>query len=266
MEKNIRNREREQGKKKAAMKKRRRRKAIITFLVFFVIILALIFALVSAFLFFRVSDITLNYKSAYYSDNEIVGVSNIEIKDSLFLISKKSIIKNLTEKLPYIKTAEVDKKFPSTVIISTTETKNELCVLTNGKYYAADKDGKILASLSKPLENLPLFTLPDECVANIGKTIEIENTALDDLFYKYIDLLSLYSFKIDSVDIKDIHNSSMKVDGRLNVDFGSANYFDMKAAHFNTTFSKMSTEAEGRVDLSSWTPQKQEAFFTASEF
>ncbi len=264
MEKNIRSREREQGKKKAAMKKRRRRKAIIAFLLSFVVILALIFAVVSAFLFFKVSDVTIEGKSANYSNNEIIGVSGVEIQDSLFFINKKSVIKNLTEKLPYIKTAEVDKQLPSTVIINITETKNELCFLIDGKYYAADKDGKILASLLEPVENLPLFTLPSECVATLGKTIEIENTALEDLLYKYINLLGQYSFKIDSVEIKDVHNSSMKVDGRLNVEFGTANYFDMKAAHFNTTFSKMPSEAEGTVDLSSWTPQKQEAFFTAS--
>lgn len=266
MKKNIRERERAQGRKKAAMKKRRRRKALITFLLSFVVVSGLIFAVISAFVFFKVSDVTVKDKSAKYSNSDIINMSGVEIEDNLLLLSKESVANNLIEKLPYIKTVTVEKKFPSSVIISFTETENELCILIDSKYYAADKDGKILANLDAPIENLPLFTLPLECSVKVGKKIEIENSTLYDLFYKYIELTNLYDFEINSVDITNTHDSYMTVENRLKVEMGTPNNFDLKAAHFNSTFLQMPSEAEGTVDLSSWTPENLTAFFTASKF
>ena len=267
MEKNIREREREEGRKKAALaRKRRRRNALIAVLISLLLILAIAFAIVAAFVFFKVDKITVKGSSEQYTKSQIIEISDIEKEDNLLFLNKKEITEKITEKLPYIKSVKIEKKFPSSVIISVTETTTELCILSDGKYYAADNDGKILSKLDTPLENLPLFVLPKECSIKVGKAIEIEDEAVLQLLEDCMGLINQYDFKINSVDISNAYDLYLTVDNRLKVKVGSPNNFDMKMAHFNTMFKSMPKEAEGIVDLSSWTPKKHEAFFTASDF
>ena len=266
MEKNIRRREREEGKRKAAASRKRRRRALIVVLVSLLTILIITFSTIMAFLFFKVETVTVKGTVSAYSQNEIIETIGIQKQDNLLFLNKKRIEQSLIEKLPYIKTVKIEKKLPSTVIINLTQTKNEICILSDGKYYAADKDGKILAKLEAPEENLPLFTLPKGCKITVGKEIEIDDTVLYDLFYKCIDLTELYSFEVNEVDISNTYDLYLLVDNRLKVKVGSPNNFDLKLAHFNTMLPSMSSEAKGTVDLSSWTPENKKVFFAASEF
>lgn len=266
MEKNIRGREREEGKRKAAASRKRRRKALIAVLFSLLTILIIAFSAIMAFLFFKVDTITVKGTVALYSQNEIVGASGIQIQDNLLFLNKKKLEQSLVEKMPYIKTVKIEKKLPSTVIINVTQTKNEISIFSDGKYYAADKDGKILAKLNSRDENLPLFTLPKGCNIAVGKEIEIEDTVLYDVFYKCIDLTESYSFKVNEVDVSNTYDIYLLVDNRFKVKVGSPNNFDLKLAHFNTMLPSMPTAAKGTVDLSSWTPENKKVFFAASEF
>ena len=266
MENNIRARERAEGRKKAAALKKRRKKALIAVLISLLTVLIIVFSAIMAFLFFKVETITVKGTVSNYSQNEIVEATGVKIKDNLLFVNKKKIEQSLVEKMPYIKTVKIEKKLPSTIIVNITQTKNEICILSDEKYYAADKDGKILAKLDVADENLPLFILPKGCSITVGKEIEIEDTVLYDLFYNCIDLTKTYSFKINEVDISDTYNLHLLVDDRLKVKVGSPNNFDLKLAHFNTMLPNVPSGAKGTVDLSSWTPENKKVFFAASEF
>lgn len=266
MEKNIRGREREEGRKRAAASKKRRRRALIAVLVSLLTILIIVFSMIMALLFFKVETITVKGTVSIYSQDEIIAATSVAKQDNLLFLNKKKIEQSLVEKLPYIKTVKLEKKLPSTVIVNVTQTKNELCILSDGKYYAADKDGKILAKLEAADESLPLFILPKECDITVGKEIRIEDTVLYDLFYKCIDLTKQYSFRINEVDISNTYDLYLLVDNRLKVKVGSPNNFDLKLAHFNTMLPSVPTGAKGTVDLSSWTPENKKVFFAASEF
>ena len=227
MEKNIRGQEREEGRKKAAALRKRRRRALIAVLISLLTMLVIVFSTIMAFLFFKVETITVKGTVSKYSQNEIIEAAGVEKQDNLLFINKKKIEQSLIEKLPYIKTVKLEKKLPSTVIVNITQTKNEICILSDEKYYAADKDGKILAKLDAPDESLPLLILPKECSITVGKEIEIEDTVLYDLFYKCIDLTKKYSFEINEVDISNTYDLYLLVDNRLKVRVGSPNNFDL---------------------------------------
>jgi len=267
LEKSIRERENNFARKKAAaLRKRRRRRTVIAVLISLITIFTLILGTLSAIFLFRVGEIKITGQSLKYTKEEIISATGIEIDDNLLFLSSKDAANSITEKLPYIKTVKIKKKFPEAVIINFTETKNELCVLVGNKYYAANKEGKILSALESLQEDLPLIELPDDCKISVGKGLDSNNQPVYDLFCKYTELMDIYSFEINTVNLKDVHDSYMTVENRLKVCIGSSNYFDMKAAHFNTMLSSMPDGATGTVDLSNWTPKKHEAFFTASEF
>ena len=266
MEKNIRERENNFARKKAAaLRKRRRRKTVIVVLISLITIFSLILGVLSGTLFFRVGEIKITGQSLKYTKDEIVSATGIKLDDNLLFLSSKDAANSITEKLPYIKTVKIKKEFPETVIINFTETKNELCVLVGGKYYAADKEGKILATFEERQEDLPLIELPDDCTVSQGENLKTNNASVYDIFSKYTELMDIYDFKINAINLKNPYDSYMMVENRLKVRIGSTNNFDMKVAHFNTMLSSMPDGATGTVDLSNWTPKKQEAFFTSSE-
>ena len=263
MEENkIRERERQQAAKRAAerKKKRRRRRKIKIFLSFlFITVITL--GVLSVTVFFKIEGITVKNNSIYES-GEIISLSGIETGDNLFTLNSPKIEGRLTKALPFIKSVELKRQLPSTLNIVITETKEEVCYYKEGVYYTADRQGKVLMEYSEQPADKTFIQTLENIELSVGGYVEYSSTQEKDLIDKHFELADYYGYTLNTVDVRDVYNTTIKIDNRFIVEFGTYTYIELKAAHLNAMIKQMDAQSTGIIDLKAWTPEKNEAFFS----
>ena len=264
MEENkIRERERQEAAKRAAERKRkRRRRRRIKIFLSFLFITVITLGILSLTVFFKIEGITVKNNSIYES-GEIISLSGVETGDNLFALNSSKIEGRLTKALPFIKSVELKRQLPSTLNIVITETKEEVCYYKEGIYYTADRQGKVLMEYSEqPLDLTFIQTSEEIDVFSTGEYIEYSTAQEKDLIDKHFELADYYGYTLNSVDVRDVYNTTIKIDNRFIVEFGTYTYIELKAAHLNAMIKQMDAQNTGIIDLKAWTPEKNEAFFS----
>ncbi len=254
--------EREKEIEKNSKSKRRRHKAKATAITLVAVFLCLaIFAVLAVTLIFRVENIKITGNSTYTAETVILQ-SGIQKGNPLFLINEKKLQDKLSTLLPFIDKVSLDKKFDGSLTIRITETTESLCYKIGEKFFSADLSGKVIKELSSADKNLVLVTLPDTAAANIGKKIVFANEREQKIYEEHIANIDKYGAKVDFINVADIYESYLKIDGRLIVKFGSSSYFEEKAAYLKTIISALSDDEIGVIELGSWTPQNNQPRIT----
>lgn len=145
-------------------------------------VLFLIAVIVGAFIFsrssfFRISNIQVDGNS-YFTDEEIINMAHAEEGGNLIYEAGKSDIVSYLESNPYIKSAEVSRKFPSTLVITVEERQQMAGIVYDDEYLIIDNEGTLL----RITETEPKVTLISGIVVSkieLAQKIEAENS--DDL-------------------------------------------------------------------------------------
>lgn len=164
-----------QQRKKNLKKRKYYRKNYVTL----VIILFLI--LIMTFYFLLFTDF-FNIKNTEVIDNQVVTNEEILLKSGLkneqniFRFNKSHVLKSI-EKIPYIKSANLVRVFPSKVKIYIDERQALCAVFYENKFIYVDDDQIILeyvADLTK--SNIPIITSASESIGSIlvGNEIQIQ--------------------------------------------------------------------------------------------
>lgn len=263
MEENkIRERERRQAAEKAALrkKKRRRRRRIKIFFSFlFIAIITL--AILSLTVFFKIDGITVK-NNTIYTSGDIISVSGVEIEDNLFALNSSKIEQRITKSLPFIKTVELKRQLPSKLCVVITETVEEVCYYKDGVYYSADKQGKILKEYTEQPAEMILIKNTEQINLSVGEYVEYTSFEEKDLVNKHFELAEYYGYNLNTIDVRDIYNSTVRIDNRFIVEFGTYSNIELKAAHLNAMLKQMDAQSTGIIDLTVWTPENNEAFFS----
>ncbi len=253
--------ERETAMRKNAEKKRRRRKRkMATLLISFLVVGLTTLVVLSFTVLFKTTEIVTSGNKLYTAE-QIIAASKIKTGDNIFLISGGDVSDRLETKLPFITEVKVKRELSGRVTLAVYETKEELAFSGGQKYYSANLDGKLLKEYSARPENLPLLTVSNEAKLIVGEKARLQKTEAE-LLEKYRQILKNDSFSVDFINISDPYNSYMKIEGRLIIKYGNKTDFELKTAHLEASLKKLDKGVEGVLDLSSWTPKKQEAFFT----
>lgn len=253
---------RETSAETASKRSRKRRKARATAIALVAVFISLaICAVLCVTVVFKVQTIKVIGASTYTAETVMLH-SGIQKGNPLFLVNEKKLQDKLSTSLPFIDKVSVDKKFDGTLTIRITETTESLCYKIGEKFFSADLSGKVIKELSSAEENLVLVTLPETAAANIGKKIVFANEREQKLYEQHIDSIDKYGAKVDFINVSDVYESYLKIDGRLIVKFGSESYFEEKSAYLKTIISALKDDEIGVIELSSWTPQNNQPRIT----
>ncbi|MBC2580651.1 cell division protein FtsQ/DivIB [Clostridium sp. DJ247] len=151
--------------------KRRKRKKIKKLFMLFIMLVSLFAILCLKLSFFNIKIIQVN-GSKNISDKDIVNLSNISIGNNIFYIHTNSSINNILSN-PYIYSASIKKRLPSTVIIDVKERNAVFYTKYDDKYLIIDKDGIVLQK-KDDIKNMKLVRLDgfDYSKVEIGKPIK----------------------------------------------------------------------------------------------
>ena len=199
----------------AERKRRRHKRAMITGVV--LAVLALTSLILSFTPIFTVDSIEVK-GNTHYSADEIISMGHAVPGKNLIYKADKAVIQKYLEQNPYIKSAEVNRKFPSTLVINVKERTPVMTIRYDDDYLVLDGEGILLQkSRTKPkltiiegniIKKIKLsqqLGTTDE--TQMRKTIDLVQAMSDnDLYFVKIDMTDKYSIKAYVYDTLIVKN------------------------------------------------------------
>ena len=163
-----------------------------------VLIMGAFFAVLSVSSIFTVDSIEVR-GNKHYTAEEIINMGHAVPGRNLFYGLNKKETEEYLKQNPYIKSARVSRKLPSTMVIKVTERKEKMAFRYDDDYLVMDGEGILL----KKTRNVPKTTLIEGIVINkikLGEKVGAENGDRLDKALELIKATSdadLYFVKID---------------------------------------------------------------------
>lgn len=188
-----------------------------------------------------------------YSEEEVALVSGVVKGESILKVDKSSVKQRLEKELPYIETAKIRLKLPSTVEITVTEAQPAMAVEHEGEYYLLSMQFKLLEKISDT-ENIsvPMVVGIDIAPCDPGDFVEFEDNSskelLLDIFAAMVENDMLKD--IQQLDITDHFGITARLSEALSVYFGTSADMSFKLRFCQSIAMKLTEGEKGVIDVS----------------
>lgn len=233
------------------LKKTVKKLSIIKILISLIILIFLII-IIFASPIFQVEIIQIDGIEKY-SKQELMTTLGFNDGMNIFMI-RPIYSKKLLEQQRYIKSAEINLKYPNQVNIKIKERKIRGYVPYKGTYLYIDEDGRVLNSSTTYKEKLPLVEGLDFSEFQIGEILKVKNQESLEIVLKTANMMIKYEseyesvgeiIKIDVNDPKNIHIYIRQVDFML----GDLKDYDEKIRIMLTIIKDIPEKNRGSLDI-----------------
>ncbi len=248
--------------KKRKMSKLKRK--IILYTALSLVIIA-IFVVLSLTVLFKINTITIKGNEVY-DKKQILAVLPIQKEDNLILIDKEGAANKVKENLPYIYEVEINRKLPSTVVVTVKETPRVYYIKNADKktYTFLDDNFKVLENKAgSAFEGAIEIKNAEIESAVIGQEVVLKNKKTEEnikLLANEVNKLNLE--KITAIYSKDINNNYMVYDSRLTFKLGNIDNLDNKIYSALSAVEKLNETNPNAKGTITATGDKQ-IYFTA---
>lgn len=221
------------------------------------VLLLIVVGVTTGCLFSPVFNITevKSYSGENITRAEIINLANIELGANIFQINDSKIIENV-ETLPYVKSAKIYRKFPSTIIIKYEERTSYATVKYLESYAVCDKFGYVLEiKKENTLKNLPIIYGIDYEDIEVGK--KLEGTSMlkyENCAYVFeIVSGSEFGYTFSEINYDDPTNVKMTIRERdIDVVYGNIaiDSIEEKLTHLSSILKELGNK-KGKIDMSS---------------
>ena len=178
---------------------------------------------------FNISEIRVAGQSDMYTAEEIVEASGIKEGDNLLRLDCKKSAQRILDRLLYVETADVDRKFPSSLEITVTRCIPAFNVNYGSGTLLVSKKGKILADNNFITPELPIIYGLDPADKTPGKSAASENKHKNEAFEALIaSIVKMGDDKIMTVDMSDEHSIMVKYKNEMIFKMGNWNDVEYK--------------------------------------
>lgn len=250
------------NKRRAARQKKARRRRLKIAFVFFLIIALIILAIMCFTVFFPIKRINVS-GSEIYSKSEIIKASQLTTDDNLFVVSEEEVEKNIRNKLPYVDSIKLKRVFPDAIILTVTDAKEYAYYQSGDQFFILSENGYILKEQDETPENV--FQIVTSGIEGKESQKAIyNNSAEEQLVNTLITALQQKNIKIDKIDVSNILELSLEVEGRFTVVLGTTDYTEEKIAHLGSMIESI-PDRKGKINLSMWTPTNSQGSFVEED-
>ncbi len=249
--------------KRRAMRQRkaRLRRLKITFIFF--LIIALLTLLIMCFtVFFQIKRISVS-GSKIYNKSQLIKASGLTTDDNLFVVSEEKIEDKMRRKLPFVDSVSLKRVLPDAVILTVTDAKEQSFFESNGKYYVVSENNYILKETTDVPENVYKI-VATKIEGNVGEGIRYENSKEYEIIKTLEKLLKDKKIDIDKIDVTNLAQLTVEVEGRFTVILGNTEYSSEKIAHLSSMIESIG-ERSGTINLSMWTPKNSQGSFVENK-
>ncbi len=202
--------------------KKRRKGKLYLFYFLIVLIVCGISVALSLTVFFKLDTIAVAGNSKY-TKQQIEQISSAKMGTNLFQINKGKIKDSLQKQLPYVETADVCIKLPTTLSITIKEATAIGYFEQNNMIYILSSNNKILEAI--PTTSKLSFAEIDGIKlksCKVGETAVFADQNFADALFVLNQTLAEYKMdKITKIDITDYLNLKIVYDNRITITFGT---------------------------------------------
>ncbi|MBQ7027727.1 MAG: FtsQ-type POTRA domain-containing protein [Ruminococcus sp.] len=186
-------------------KRIRRRNRMMNVYGLVVILLVITAAVTISYTFlFNVDKIKVSGESDMYTAEDIVNASGIRKGDNLLRMKSDVNEQAILDRLLYVETAEISKKFPTSVEINVTRCIPAFNIKYDEGTLLVSKKGKILADNGYITDKLPVIYGYDPADTTPGRPLVSKNEHKGEAFEEIISAFTgNIDYKISSVDMSD---------------------------------------------------------------
>lgn len=213
------------------------------------IIFSILCIILFCIFFFRVKKVTI-VGNTYYSQADMVEMfqTNIFEKNVLtfWLMDKCS----LTPELKFVREYEVSYPNVNEVCIKLYEKTIVAGIAYSNQYIYFDKDGMVLQSEEKPIENIPLFEIKNLTTFSLYNKVQMEDEGLLEQIMNLANLFQHYNVKWDKVQFDEENNAILSI-GKIQVLLGRKDNYDEQISALSSVLENNSQaeNQEGTFDL-----------------
>ena len=218
--------------KKKNNKKLSKRAKRIRRIIFCIVIIAILIGAIILFLMsdvFNISKITIENNNKV-TETEVLQASGIQLNENRFKKSKRKIIKNIKEQLPYVESVEISKKLNGEVIITITEREPTYMLKYEEKYAYINNQGYILEISDIALE-LPILTGYSSENIIPGNRLDVEDLEKLDTIIEIIETAKTHEISniITEIDITNENNFILSIPSQMKtIEFGDGSNINVK--------------------------------------
>lgn len=247
--------------KKRKQKKRLRKLITVAFLLLCIVIVIVVLSLT---VLFKIDTIKIQ-GNAYYTQEQISAVLTIEKEKNLFLADVSSAKEKLEKNLPYIYSAEIKRKFPTTIVVNVKEVKTIYSVKNKDKTYTLlDNNLKVLESgASKRPKGSILIQKISFNESIPGKKAVLANEKSENDLLTMMDAVNRLGLEkeITSIYSSDINSNYMIYDHRITFKLGTTENIDDKLYAALTAAQKLN-ESNMNVEGEMFISDDKQVYFT----
>ncbi|MBQ8740786.1 MAG: FtsQ-type POTRA domain-containing protein [Clostridia bacterium] len=252
----------EVNKRRAQRQKKARRRRLKTAFIFFLIIALLTLAIMCFTVFFPIKRINVS-GSEIYSKSEIIKASKLSTDDNLLVVSEDEIENNIRKSLPYVDSVKLKRVLPDAVILTVTDAKEYAYYQSGDSYFILSDSGYILKQQQQTPENV--FQIVTSGIeGEVAQKAVYKNNTEEQLVNTLIAALNQREINIDKIDISNILQITLEVEGRFTVVLGTTDYTQEKIAHLAGMIESI-TDRRGKINLSMWTPTNSQGSFVEED-
>ncbi len=245
-------------------KKRRLKKGVRNFItvVIAVLVIAGVGGVLSVTVFFKVDKVSVS-GSGIYSEAEIVTASGIEQGDSMFLVNRSALARNMEERMPYVYSLKVKYALPSEIKLQITDAVVAYAIKNEDKtYILLDDNFKVLENESETKKGATLISVSGKISAVPGSTVIFEKESTMGCISEIMQAIDETNLKpVSKVESRGLTQNFIVYDSRITFKLGSCDDLNNKIYRGLAVCEKLDESnpgAKGTVDL---TDEKQ-IYFT----
>lgn len=182
----------------------------------------------SAFVFFKIDKIEVisasgtSQASSYYSSDDIIRTSGVNIGDSLVRVSKSNIADSIETLLPYIGEVTVKRSYPSTLKLIVTDTDAFFGIESDGTYTLLNRYFKVLGTQDYLPQGAAKLVGVDFVSLPVGEAAEFEDALSIDRINTLADgCAEAGVVNITKYDIENIANVKVVINSRITMILGT---------------------------------------------
>lgn len=257
----VEERRREIQRRRKEQKLKRKKAALKRFFIFLCIVLVLTLAVLSLTVFFPVTKITVEKNNTIYTNEQIIKVSGVQKNKNLWMTGFGAE-GDIPVKLPYISEADLQRKFPSSIIIKVKPAKAVYSVNNKKEYYICDADYKVLEVKKEADIKLISVIGIETDKAKAGNKVAFKDEQKIEILKSVFEGLKQKSIMPNSLDLTEPMEIKVRVENRFNVYLGSSAYLEQKIAHLAGMINQSEKDVVGSIDLSDYSPENNRGILT----
>lgn len=199
-----------------------------------------------------------------YSQEAVITTSGLGYGVNIFLAPRKAAAKNIVTEFPYIESAEVTFRIPSTLVIKTEPAIPSYEVAANGGYIVVSANGRVLEQSENATTAYPLLKGVKVTDTQVGKYIKFEKESTRQILDEVIDNINENEVpNIYGIDISNAANIKLNYDNRITIALGLPEDVGYKLRTAMVIInSKLEPTDKGDLDVSLANSSRKASYFT----